>query len=564
MLANELMTKLEELRRTVRTGDYDRDDLREEIWDHRELLNRNTWQRILIHTLTWEIFDGKGLYSLALERLESEGIVEQAYSLIERWSLSAEDFVEAEFPSSLSASERSLRHKTWRQRCMAAMAYHFGRFRTHHQTRGKGLESIRLFLEECLGKAGYACNGTRARMHFFAAQIHESNSGVNEASREYEQSLHFCIARAKERLQKSSSDAVADTERAFAIYCLGKLKLRMGQIELEQGRLSLAEQHAQEASLLLRVSRDNFLPETATLLLCRVERQKASFLERGNTLLERIDEVIRNLAGHQTLQLEAKIERIITEIYLSKNVEPREQRMRSFEDALERLNLLRGAAQKLGLQPLVFQSQLAMARTHARLMRWKEAHAVLNEALPATDKTKAELKFVQGRVFQAEGASKNSTNKAQKRAIATECFRDALRLSHPSSNFRISCQQHIAKLLLDEERVVEAKHLIDELCKKMSGVEDSYLQDGLQRLQAQLAETEYSVFTFGSDFSLDDAKEEVEKKYLLSVSKRLGAELKDILGNWKVYESELQEWTYDKFRHLVSKHFDIKTKGHPA
>ncbi len=315
--AEALRILVDELRRNVRAGDFTKSEIQKEVWANRQLLPEDGFHRLSIHTLSWEYFHSRGDQDAAAARLRDGQVVESAVRLVEEWSQAPGRFVEAEFPPDLPDEERRRRYNLWRQRAVGSLAWCM----VSHQRRESGwkelLASVESFIDVCLGSAGFGCTGTRARFHFIRAQIHESNNETPEAVSDYDRSLHYCIKRANERLGSGQSDGQQEIERAFAIYSLGKLKLRLGQIDFEMGQLASAKGHAREAGLLLRVSRDPFLPEMANLLSYCIERQESTFYARGGDVVARMESVREGLQEHRPFFLKASIEQLITRVYLT-------------------------------------------------------------------------------------------------------------------------------------------------------------------------------------------------------------------------------------------------------
>jgi tetratricopeptide (TPR) repeat protein len=417
------------------------------------------------------------------------------------------------------------------------------------------------FIEGCLSRAGFECTGTRARYHYFRAQIYyESNNETSEAVEEYDRSLHYCIKRANERLGNSQSDGQQEIERAFAIYCLGKLKLRLGQIDFEMGQLASAKRHAREAGLLLRVSRDPFLPEMANLLSYCIERQESTFYARGWDLVDRMQAVREGLSEHRPFLLKASIEQLITKVYLiGRQPSGTGGRVEALAEAHTELKTLSSEARQLGLPDLQLLALLASARTLLRMGETEKAHGVAGDAhrIAVSGKDKAEVLFVEGKTFVAQAAGAAGSGRVfEERKYceeALEKFRGALHMNHPSVNFQLACEERIAGLLLKAGQVIEAERLLKRAREHCKHLEDTFLRGRLEALFAEIDQTRYSEFTYGPGFDVDSAKEEVINKYLLNLQRRLGIDLQELLGRFSEFKERAAPLTRDKLRSLMNR-----------
>jgi hypothetical protein len=265
-----------------------------------------------IHTLLWEVYDSRGEFQKAFEYLRKDGVIDKGFGMLCEANSSPDDFVAETFPSGLTSGEKKSRYDLWRQRTFGALALGLATFRAGEPEFEKKLLVAQYFIEHCLKRAGYASNGTRARLHFFLGQVWEVTYDLSRAYAEYSKSFDYCIARANERLRREAVEAEKETERSFAIYCMGKFKLKMSQIDFEQGRLKQAQYNAKEAGLLLHISHDPFLPHMAALLRCRIDRHHKDFYATGWNLVKRIDQCCSGVRQHRPYYLEASMEAIKT------------------------------------------------------------------------------------------------------------------------------------------------------------------------------------------------------------------------------------------------------------
>lgn len=165
-----------------------------------------------IHTLIWEIFDSRGDYQSAATHLRANQVVENGMHLLLRATEAVDQFQETEFPSTLEPAERCRNYDLWRQRAVATMAWCL----------------VRLVIESCLGRAGFPCNGTRARYHYFLAQMLESCDGISAAAAEYGKALQYCIERAQERIAKGRGRGAEENPARFCHLLFGKVEAEAG------------------------------------------------------------------------------------------------------------------------------------------------------------------------------------------------------------------------------------------------------------------------------------------------------------------------------------------------
>jgi hypothetical protein len=169
------------------------------------------------------------------------------------------------------------------------------------------------FVDACLVPANFPCNGTRARLSFFRAQLHHGEEPFEVAAAKYDEAMRLCSARLDERDEvNTDEECMPDVERAFATYCLGKLHVRMGDLEFNQGHLRAAERHLLTAKILLRDTQGAFLANRAELLLCLIARSDSSFAAQGWSLLERIAICREGLRRHPEYYIDASIEEVKT------------------------------------------------------------------------------------------------------------------------------------------------------------------------------------------------------------------------------------------------------------
>lgn len=515
-----------------------------------------------IHTLAWEVYDARGEYAVAADRLMAEHVIEMGSELIREATLNHEDFVATYFPEEVTPEERSRRYDLWRQRAMGGLAMGFASLRLQRAEGAQHLDVARMFVETCLAPAGFPCYGTRARLHYFLGHLYESEYDLAKAAQEYDQSLICCIARAEKRL--TGDPAQRETERLFAIYCLGKLELKLGQLDYEQGRLRSAKRHAKEAGLLLRVSQDALLPQMAALLNCRIERDESSFFENGWSVVGRMRECCRRLSAHRPYALVATIEAAKASVYLRHADRPPPEESLTFPtlpQAVAELESVSREADKLRLPGVRLDARLAIARTLTCQGKFKHALKIVGDArLTAGSnprrKMTAELNFVEGKIYAAWAAQQKAKSSSSYgyASKGLELFEGALNAGHSSLTFEVACREQIADMLWRLSRVRDAELALEKASVRAREMEHMFLHERLNRLRAKLDETQLCVFHFEPGFDFEGAKRELTRQYLLSLARQFGLEPSELPKNFARIKESIGGLTREKLETLV-KHF---------
>jgi tetratricopeptide (TPR) repeat protein len=567
-----LYSSIEKLHRLTRTGDFSRADLLQRCWTDRRKLPSGELHALRLRTIAWEIYHSRGEYRKATECLQDGGEIEAGADKIIQQNRWPDRFIKKHFPDPRSAQERKSRkshYDLWRQRVMGMLAMGADDFLLPDNKRQEMFGQAQKFLEECLGGAGFPCVGTRSRLHFFRGNSYEANYVHALAAAEYDQSLAFCIARADDRMQKSSGSSQFDAERAFAVYCLGKLELRFGWLDFHRGHLDSAKRHARRAGLLLRTSQDPYLPCLAQLLVCLIERYKDNF---GWNLVTKMSECRESLTEHIPYRLQATIEVVKTSVYLREVKPPKDDpTFLSLDQALRVLAEVADEARKLGLKQTQFHALLVRARTLSRLKRFDEALQTVADAenllgAQIPKPLEAEAWFVKGKICATRGRTvmRDSGNRPGKQAdsrmlrddrAAHDHFQKALNVGDASLTFEISCRLQMSEMLLRLDRIREAKNLLAEAKNQIQSVQHTFLQERLGRLERMIDETTISEFRYSLPlFSLDEARDEVERKFLLAIQRQTNLTLKEALKNFSKIKTLLGGVKYDRLRILVDKH----------
>ena len=197
-VSKSICTRVEALRRRVRSGDFMSDDLLDECWEARGEIFGDVVHRTLIHTLAWEIYDARGEYERAFDRLRADGVVDEGIALIEKEVRDPDFFREREFSGVLKIDERRARYNIWRQRVVGALAWGFAGYRLQAPEHGGRLYLAQSFIAGCLIPSGFKCSDTLSRLHFFLGHLHESNDYIAKAERE-----NSCPSRSAQRERKS-------------------------------------------------------------------------------------------------------------------------------------------------------------------------------------------------------------------------------------------------------------------------------------------------------------------------------------------------------------------------
>jgi hypothetical protein len=190
---------------------------------------------IRLRTALWDRYQAQGKYDEAFRELREDGIVERGIAAITAATENQEHFVQQHFPK----GKDSAAYKYWQQCAMGALAYAYASFQEHQPEYEQRLDTVEAFLDHRLKQAGYACNGVRARLQYFRGIAHETNYEMDAAAAAYERAVNHFISRAERELADPSSPKY-EIERSFVIYCLGKIELRLAQLDYERGRLSTA------------------------------------------------------------------------------------------------------------------------------------------------------------------------------------------------------------------------------------------------------------------------------------------------------------------------------------
>jgi len=571
--SNRAMTRssvcgiIENLHRLTRIGDFSRVDLLKKCWENRQKLRKDELPSLRLRTIAWEIYHSRGEYRTATECLQDADEIDAGVDKVCQQNRRPDRFIKRFFPSGLSDPARKSEYDLWRQRVMGMLAMAADDFLHPDSKRQEMFDQAQKFLEECLGGAGFPCVGTRARLHFFRGNWHEANYNHASASAEYDLSLAFCIARADARMRQSGGASQFDPEAAFAVYCLGKLELRFGWLDFHLGHLDSAKRHAMRAGLLLRTSHDPYLPYVSQLLVCLIERYKDNF---DWNLVTRISKCRDSLMEHAPYRLQAMLEAVKTCVYLREVRQPKRNRdFLSLEQALRVSTEVAREAQNLGLIHTHFNALLVRARTLNRLGQFDVALRTVENAANRVGSQipkplEAEAEFVKGKIYATRGrkaalkanpTDEEKANRLNDDRAAYDHFQKAFDVGGASLTFAISCRLQMSEMLLRLGQIGKATNLLNEAKNQIQSVQHTFLQERLRKLQGQIDETKISEFRYDlSKFSLEEARDELEKKFLWAIQREKNLAREELRKNYSKIKEHLGGLSYEKFRRLVDKH----------
>jgi tetratricopeptide (TPR) repeat protein len=548
----------------VRTGDLGNDESLETWWADRVRLGNCSLHVLRVHTMLWDAYQGLGKYHRAAERLRANDAVQRALDCLDEARKHPTEFAK----NFSMARDKKWEYKMWRQRAMAVLAHGFSAFQLRERGAMELFGTVDSFLKRCLDPLGYESNGARARLHFFRGVMHESVYDMGKAIRSYDLSLHFCRQRAFRELARRQSPNY-ETERSFIVYCLGRMELRIGQLDFDSGRLTAAKRHASEAGLLLRASKDPYLPHMADLLWLKVSRYEEDFLKRGWELVGDFEDCAGQLAGNLPNHLEAKIEAVKTCVYLLHFGQlPRKEEStdRSLSQALKEIEgVIKDAGEK---HPrLVFDALLVKARTLNRMGKFEVALRVVKEAedsmSPIPGPLLAEALFVRGKIHATWTQPPQTAALIRvSRERALDYFLKAEGVGHASVTFKIACKLQIAELCLDLGYGSRAEGSISEAKELSRDVEHTFLN---RRLEELLKRVEGKSFyrSFEKNFDLQGARDQLEKNFLLYVSRASGYAVREFPQHFKDLKEEYLApgMNYDHLMTLLNRHFGVPRRS---
>jgi tetratricopeptide (TPR) repeat protein len=520
MLPEAVGESIRDLRRKVRLGKFmESRELIERDWERwrkalpfdSEMDNRLLLDRLQMATLSWEVFDALGDKDKAQEKLLTDGLRHECEDRI-RHALHAPRVFLAEQFSEGQANDRELTYNLWRQRTIWLMALGFQFYR--RQMLGDAEQLLLLaakFLDNCLARANYACNGTRSWLYYFLGHVRQASDNLSAAAKLFERSLYFCLARLLERSEKYAPGSPPyEVERSFAHYCLGKLELKMGELDYDQGRLQSAQRHAYAARTLLQTAADPYLRHLAEILTCRIERSGTRLVVGHWALVQRIEQCCVELQDHSAFRLEALLEKGRTTVYLLHHVSRPEL---GPEDVRTRMNTVVGEvdgiiaeARAASLPRTQFRACLVKAETLLRLREFRAATVAVRAAVTSaiSDANLAEAEFLLGKICQAEGKHKK----------ALRCLRRALSYKQESLVFRGWCYLHMLEISLDTGRLAAAREVLTSIEQLLSALEPAYIHQRFSELTRRIEASSQRSFQFRPAFNPLDADREIKAGFV--------------------------------------------------
>jgi hypothetical protein len=276
---------------------------------------------------------------------------------------------------------------------------------------------------------------------------------------------------------------------------------------------------------------------------------------------------------HTPYKLEASLEAVKTCVYLRNHSRPfSDSKFLSPEDALKQAMVIAGKAQRLGLKNLHFHALLVQARTLNRLNRFDDALQAVDDAEKALHPhvprpAQAEANFVRGKICATRarkivqlGAGDRqgdaNTLMIEDDVAALDYFQKASNVG-ASITFGISCSLQIVDMLLRLGRITEASCLLADTRSNFGSVQHTFLDERLRNLERKINKLEFSEFHYVLPlFSLDDARKEMEKKFLLAIERQTGLPPHEFLRNYKRKIAPLlRDLNYDRLKKLVEDHF---------
>jgi len=563
-MCNNSCNEVDGVLTAVRAGDLKDEEWLERFWADRWRVKTCPLHILRVHTIVWDVYQGRGQYRRAAECLRADDVFHQAWESL-RKACSDPTWFARTFPK--LAPQAKWEYKLWRQRTMAALASAYSSFQLDEGGATQIFTTVDSFLKKCLDPLGYESNGARARLHFFRGIINESSYQMMKATRRYDLALHFCTRRAAKDLSRRI-DPKYETERSFVVYCLGKLELRLGQLDFDSGHLTAAKRHASGAALLLRSSKDPFLPYMADLLTLKTRRYQNDFLERGWRLVDEFEQCIRHLNGNLPFQIEAKIEAIKTGVYLlhfRRPPPPGQGLARGFLQALNEIDGVIEIAQP-NHPRLAFDALLVKARTLNRMLKFQEALGVVNDAEQSMHRLPrpliAESSFVRGKIHASWSQQEQKPKLVQRsRERALEQFKQADKTGHTSLTFQISCKLQLAELHLESGDGSAAEELIRKAKELSVGVEHTFLNQRLNSLCTRIEGRSFSRW-FDRKFDLQDARDELEKNYLAFLSRISGYSVEQFPQHFSELKTDYlaPRMNYDRLMTLLKRHFGVAAR----
>ena len=246
--------------------------------------------------------------------------------------------------------------------------------------------------------------------------------------------------------------------------------------------------------MLLRSSKDIYLPGMADLFTYEIKRYEPDFKKNGWTIVQNIDKCAKAVSDHTPFRLTAKIELVKTCVYLRHlGFEPPEDNTMflTLERALTEINEVIREARQARLMQIAFAATLVRARTLNRQGKWMDALKAVADAekivVPLPKPLQAEAYFSKGKIIasRAKAETRNSQRDYEEAHI---WFSKADQVGHCSLTFRISCRLQIADVLLQLDQVVAAGEMLAKVSRQLKDVEHTFLHQRRARLEKSLDE----------------------------------------------------------------------------
>ena len=440
--------------------------------------------RLRIHSLAWEVFDSFGEYAEAATILDLDGLSDNCRKQLR-------DAIQYPEKAGFVSGRKLVRniYDLWRQRVMVVMIRGFAEYRLQNLSEVEHwLNTADNFVHNRLVSEEFPCNGTLMRLRYFQGQLAHRRRLFQESRRCYDESLHYCRLRLQERL----SEDQAGIEQEYSRYCLAKLHLKFGELGYDWGRLNNARRHLETSITLLSATKDNFLRARASLLwgIATRAEMKASEKDLFNVFLE----ARRALAKHPVYGIEARMEEIVTAVYLLRervqlpSQLPKE--LQKIESCGKQMEVVIRDADDLKLISTAFRARIARARILVRQQVSADPDGFPNEALDAI--REAEEKYVTAEpiplTLQYEARYVEGLAQEAKRnwPSAAKAYEKALEFGRDNMVVSFACLRRIANAYLKDDHIAAAQRAADECVDLAPQIRNPRLQADLDQLLRNL------------------------------------------------------------------------------
>ena len=140
--------------------------------------------------------------------------------------------------------------------------------------------------------------------------------------------------------------------------------------------------------------------------------------------------------------------------------------------------------------------------------------------------------------------------------VACGHFRKALDVGGASVTFEISCRLQLGEIQLRLGRIGEARRFVADAKRQIQSVQHTFLHERLRKVEEQIDESQISEFRYSlAQFSLDEARAEMERKFLLAIELKTSLAPHEFLKNFSRIKSSLNGLTRERLKKLVQDYF---------